>query len=178
MTTYRKYTEAEKTSAGKRLGDWYRFISSTFPKMSDPAPRMNRSGEIVFDAGYERSKLMLYCYSMVWHGSLGKGCHASDGTIARESGMKRDTVSKYRRLALELGWFKLNGRVVNRVPSVDIAFPDETTGETSPTSSPKVAHELNKFAEHCTGCQSLATVDPDTLNMPRWVVDEHDRATT
>ena len=59
-------------------------------------------------------------------GRNGIGLFVSDGFIARQLQLgHRETVSKYRHLAIELGWLTLTGKNHNRVKEVNISFPDE-----------------------------------------------------
>jgi hypothetical protein len=73
--------------------------------------------------GHSKDRLLAYCFAMADKGTEGFGCYASDTTIGHEIRRDRDTVARYRHLALELGWFKAVGRV-NRVEILDIQIPD------------------------------------------------------
>jgi len=74
----------------------------------------------------DSSKAMLwaYCSAMAEHGTNGISCFASDQRIAGELKLKRDTVTKYRHLALELGWLVPTGKRHGRAEGLSIAIPD------------------------------------------------------
>lgn len=72
------------------------------------------------------SKHMLwsYCAAMAEGGTNGLGCYKSDPVVAREIGIShKDTVAKYRHLAIELGWFVRTGKHKGRTEVLDISIP-------------------------------------------------------
>lgn len=76
--------------------------------------------------GFSKVYLYAYCSAMAAKGRDGKGCFAGDSTIGRELQIyNRRTISKYRHLAIELGWFVRTGKSVNRVEKLDISIPSE-----------------------------------------------------
>jgi hypothetical protein len=92
----------------KNFTDWQRYILRTQP---------------VIPKDCRRTALIGFCLALAIHGTQGLDCYASDSLLGREIGMARRHLAKYRRLAIELGWFRPNGRKVNRVESLDIAIP-------------------------------------------------------
>jgi hypothetical protein len=54
---------------------------------------------------------------------IGLGCYTSDATMAEYLGWNRDTVRKYKRLAIEVGWFTPNGKRHGRAIELDISRP-------------------------------------------------------
>jgi hypothetical protein len=88
--------------------DWQRHILKSQPKI----PRE-----------CHRPTLIAFCLTLAIHGSHGLDCYASDSLIAREIGVGRKYLAKYRRVAIELGWFTPNGIKRNRVEHVDISIP-------------------------------------------------------
>lgn len=94
--------------AWKQYGDWRRYIRTHNPRI----PRDCR-----------RPTLIAFCLFLAEHGSAGLDCYAGDVTLAKELGIHRKYLSKYRRLAVKLGWFAPNGIKGNRVEHLDIAIP-------------------------------------------------------
>ncbi len=73
----------------------------------------------------KKATLWAYCSAMAAKGTNGLGCFASDAVIAKELQIyHRETVAKYRKLALDLGWFVWNGERRGRAKVLDISIPD------------------------------------------------------
>lgn len=82
--------------------------------------------DIKLPDGYQKVILWAVCSAIAPKGRNGIGLFVSDGFIARQLQLgHRETVSKYRHLAIELGWLTLTGKNHNRVKEVSISFPDE-----------------------------------------------------
>jgi hypothetical protein len=94
--------------AWKQYGDWKRHIRTHNPRI----PKDCR-----------RPTLIAFCLFLAEHGSAGLNCYAGDVTLAKELGIHRKYLAKYRRLAVELGWFEPNGIKGNRVEHLDISIP-------------------------------------------------------
>jgi hypothetical protein len=62
---------------------------------------------------------------MAIEGTNGQGCYAGDATIAEQLEWNRDTVAKYKKLAIDLGWFVVNGKRHGRAREIDIAIPSQ-----------------------------------------------------
>ncbi|HEY1664300.1 MAG TPA: hypothetical protein VGG54_01285 [Trebonia sp.] len=105
--------------------------------------------------GIDRCTLLAYAFAMSVKGTRGIGCFAGDAMIAKELGLSRDTVTKYRHEAKRLGWFVQavddNGkpRSVNRVEVLNISIPvanpgqqpsDTTTGPVAVSGQQQVAN--------------------------------------
>lgn len=90
-----------------RYRAWQKYILSEHPKIP----------------GYRKAYLYAYCVAMAEKGFNGKNCFAGDALIARQLGVKRDVVTKYRHLALKLGWFVKTGERRGRAEVLDIAIP-------------------------------------------------------
>jgi hypothetical protein len=130
---------------------WVKFVMRAHPKMP---------------ARHNSDRLKLYCLAMAKDGGNGLGCYTSNATIAEELEWNRDTVTKYRRLAVALGWFKPNGERHGRAKELDIAIPRDEF------RSAPVPHDPLAFPEHCQAC--LATGELDELgNLPASVQSAH-----
>ncbi len=89
----------------------------------------------------ERDTLIAYCFAMSTAGTCGLECFASDATIAKDLEKYRpDTIGKYRRLALDLGWFVPSGKRIGRSKLLNITIPDE------PASKPAEIESTVKLA--------------------------------
>jgi hypothetical protein len=107
----------------KNYTDWQRYTLKTHP---------------VIPKDCRRATLIAFCLTLAFHGTQGMDCYAGDSCLSEELGVNRKYLSKYRRLAVELGWFVPNGRKKNRVESLDIAIPQfqrdvPSLAEDSPT---------------------------------------------
>jgi hypothetical protein len=92
----------------KRYTDWQRFILGS---------------EATIPPECKRPTLIAFSLALAIHGTLGLDCYASDTLLAREIGISRRHLAKYRRVAVALGWFKPNGKRGNRVEHLDISIP-------------------------------------------------------
>jgi hypothetical protein len=143
----------------KAYTDWQKHILATQPKL----PK-----------GRKRVTLIAYCFAMASHGRCGLGCFASDVTIGKEIGIaNRDIVGKYRRLALDLGWFvrtgerRGRGEVLNIAMSsdveetpviVDTSDIEDDTEEmpaVQPAKTPVAGEHNAWFPEFCKTCSPL-----------------------
>ena len=97
-----------KTSKDNYYFDWQRHILKSNAKIPKEC---------------HRPTLIAFCLVLAIHGRLGMDCFASDVLIAKEIGISRRHLAKYRRVAVELGWFHPNGIKRNRVEHLDISIP-------------------------------------------------------
>jgi hypothetical protein len=96
---------------------WQKYILSTHPKL----PKDDKG------KGYVRTTLIAYCLAMAIHGTNGRECFASDKTIGKAIGIaNREVVSRYRHLALDLGWFVRSGKRQGRAEKLNVSIPSET----------------------------------------------------
>jgi hypothetical protein len=113
--------------------------------------------------GHSKDRLLAYCFAMADKGTEGCGCYASDATIGREIRRDRDTVGRYRHLAIELGWFKVVGSR-NRVEILDIQIP-VAADVRQPTPPPIAADVRQPNPASCRRRSALPrdlpTADPD-----------------
>jgi hypothetical protein len=87
---------------------WQKHIKNSHPNLPDR---------------HTRDKLLLYCWAMADEGTNGIGCYAGNAYIAEMLEWNRDTVAKYKTLAIELGWFVLTGKRKGRAPILDVNIP-------------------------------------------------------
>jgi hypothetical protein len=119
---------------------WQKYILATHPQL----PK-----------GCLRTNLIAYCLAMAIKGYNGLGCYASDSTIGDEIGIaNREVVSKYRRLAIDLGWFTWNGERRGRAKVLDIAIPADDVCERSPVPA-ETKHDPDMAPAYCAACQPL-----------------------
>jgi hypothetical protein len=84
--------------------------------------------EMKFARGTTKAMLWAYCSAMAVKGTNGIECFASDALIAKELGIyHRETVAKYRHLAIELGWLVRTGHKHGRTEGLSIAVPQGMT---------------------------------------------------
>jgi len=118
----------------KNYTDWQKYILHTHPEIP---------------AECRRPTLIAFCLVLASHGSAGLDCYASDVTLAKELGISRRFLPKYRQLAIELGWFVPNGEQKYRVQHLDISVPayqldvPELDCRTKPEPKPVYSH-VNK----------------------------------
>lgn len=109
---------------------WEKFILSDRRELTKGTNDRSRRSK-----GIDRCTLLAYAFAMSVKGTRGIGCFAGDATIAKELGLSRDTVTKYRHEAKRLGWFVQavddNGKPasVNRVEVLDISIPVANPGQ-------------------------------------------------
>lgn len=122
---------------------WQKYILSTYPDL----PK-----------GCKRPTLIAYALAMAIHGTNGLDCFASDSRMKEALGLtNRGTVAKYRKLALNLGWFVRNGKRRGRAESLDVSIPSETEGPNAPQISGSLvtsaAHIRGISITTCPACQ-------------------------
>jgi hypothetical protein len=166
-------TTKEDFAAYKR---WEKYIRDASPRLP---------------GGYRKSTLLAYCLVMATYGYNGLGCYAADETIRRNLQLSnRKTVSGYRHLAKNLGWFVPNGRR-GRSEKLDISIPQASTDILSENiQTPAVAepyinsndakvpavaeHNENQALTTCPACKPLiAQVLSGSLTMAQ-LGDIHD----
>lgn len=122
------------------------------------------AADIKLPKGCTKTGLWAYCSAMAVKGTNGLDCYAGDETIRAELGIyHRDTVTKYRHAAIELGWLESNGKPHGRCQGLNIAIP--TVGVTVPTARteparpkpavPTVEHDPNQTSAWCPACEML-----------------------
>lgn len=99
---------------------WMKYIRSAPAKMPDR---------------HDRNLLLLYCYAKSTEGTNGLGCYAGDEKLANDLDWNRDTVRKYKKLAIEIGWFVKTGARKGRAEILDIAIPDGDAYRSSPVDT-------------------------------------------
>jgi hypothetical protein len=136
---------------------WEKYILATHPELPDRC---------------RRTTLIAYCLAMAIKGRNGLGCFASDETIGKEIGIaNREVVSRYRRLAIDLGWFTWNGKRRGRAKLLDVSIPAVTEmstkvdipAEDKPADDPRdnPAHDAwvdpssDEELRYCLGCEPL-----------------------
>lgn len=109
---------------------WEKFILNDHRELTKGTSDRSRRSK-----GIDRCTLLAYAFAMSVKGSRGIGCFAGDATIAKELGLSRETVTKYRHEAKRLGWFvqavddKGKPKSVNRVEVLDISIPVVNPGQ-------------------------------------------------
>lgn len=134
--------DKEDFAAYKR---WEKYILGTHPEL----PK-----------GIRRPNLIAYCLAMAIKGFNGLDCYASDETIGKEIGIaNRSVVAKYRKLAIELGWFAWNGKRKGRAKVLDIAIPaDAKPADTESPAEPKHDAWIDSKDDdlrYCLACEPL-----------------------
>ena len=133
---------------------WEKFILSDRRELTKGTNHRSRRSK-----GIDRCTLLAYAFAMSVKGTRGIGCFAGDATIAKELGLSRDTVTKYRHEAKRLGWFVQavddNGKPasVNRVEVLDISIPVANPGQhyQGTLKSPKVKDDGSRWCND-PGC--------------------------
>jgi hypothetical protein len=130
----------------KNYRQWMKFIRDADPKLP---PK------------HDKDTLKLYCLIKSMEGFNGLGCYAGDDVLAKQLKWNRDTVRKYKRLALELGWFGKTGKRKGRAEVLDIAIPDgdtyrPTSGETVISPERSLRRESSRSADNETATSEVS----------------------
>jgi hypothetical protein len=99
---------------------WMKFIRDAEPKMPER---------------HDVDTLKLYCLTKSLEGTNGLACYAGDDVLAKQLHWNRDTVAKYKKLAVELGWFIWEGERKGRAKKLNVAIPDDAGDSYRPAVS-------------------------------------------
>lgn len=97
----------EHTSPGAYYRRWLRYIAKDHPTLN----------------GLNRGMLLAFAWTFADKGDNGLSCFAGNGPISDQLECTRDTVGRYKSVAIDAGWFVDTGRKVRRSKVYNISIP-------------------------------------------------------